>query len=282
MYLEKVAIDYLKNISIDRIFKRYFVSENTNKSINVKGNNNEFLEHREYQYSDDLKNINWKIYARTERLYSKVFSTDVTKDVLIMLDVSKSMTAGTRISKLEYSKFLVSIVAYKLVNEGYSIKFATFNETVNSVLSVTLKKFGRLSNVLLNTLPLGKTSFSNALKIASKYINNKSNVLIISDLIFIKPQEISLLRKLFPKKDIVIFQVLSEEEINFLKGEFVEFIEPEGNTKKLVHLSEVSKGYLEKFSSFLEKIYLAAVDNKITLVTFNTSIPYYITLKKNL
>lgn len=282
MYLEKIAVDYLKNVRIDRIFKKYFVSENSNKSVNVRGNSNEFLEHREYQYSDDLKNINWKLFARTSKLYTKVFSTDVSKDVFILLDISKSMVAGRSISKLEYAKYLVGVVAYKLCVEGYKVTFSTFSDTLYQTFSFGIKNFSKFDTFLSQIKPYGKTNFSEVLKRLPAFMNTSSNLLIVSDFVFITSQEVSFIRRCFPKRDIIAFQILSQEEINFVEGSFVELVEPEENIKKLILVSETHKNYIESISTFLERLYIATALNKIPLITFNTSIPYYITLKKSI
>lgn len=282
MYLEKIAIDYLKNVRIDRIFKKYFISENSNKSINVKGNNNEFLEHREYQYSDDLKSVNWKLFAKTGRLYTKVFSTDISRDVFILLDVSKSMVAGQGISKLEYAKYLISVVAYKLCLEGYRIIFSTFSDNLYHTLSLGIKNFSRLDTFLSQVRPYGKTNFSEVIRRLPTFVSNNSNILIVSDFVFIEPQEVSFLRRCFPKRDIIAFQVLSQEEINFVEGSFVELIEPEDNIRKLILVSEVQKSYIQSISSFLERLFITTTSNRIPLITFNTSVPYYITLKSSI
>ncbi len=279
MYLEKVAVDYLKTVNIDKIFKKYFISELTNKTINLRGNNNEFLEHREYQYSDDLKNINWKIFAKTGKLFTKIFSTDITKDITILLDTSYSMIAGSNIPKIEYSKYLITITSYKLSEEGYKIILSTFNSNLGNLISFNIKNFSRMDIYLKNIKCYGKTNFKEVIKNLPNFVSKNSNILIVSDLIFIKPEEISLLRKMFPKQDIVIFQVLSPEEISFIDDDFAELLEPENRIKKIISPKTLKKTYLDRISEFFEKTYQIASINKIPLITFNTSIPYYVILK---
>ncbi|MEN2998474.1 MAG: DUF58 domain-containing protein [Brevinematia bacterium] len=280
MYLEKVAIDYLKGVNIARIFKKYFISENTNKSINIKGSNNEFLEHREYYYSDELKNVNWKLYAKMGKLYTKVFSTDISNEVLILFDISKSMLAGKKILKLEYSKYLVSIVAYKLVTEGYKVVFSTFDSNIYETFVFSEKNFQKFDLLLREMRCGGITNFSEVLRKLPSYMGSNSNLLVISDFLFISAGEISVLRKLFPKRDIVLFQVLSAEEISFIDGDFVELVEPESNVRKLVQAKEAQKKYIQALSSFLEQIYISSFSSKIPMITFSTDIPYYVVLKK--
>lgn len=279
MYLEKAAIDYLKGVNIAKIFKKYFISESTNKSINIKGTNNEFLEHREYQHSDELKNVNWKLYAKTGKLYTKVFSSDISKEVFILLDVSRSMIAGQSISKLEYAKYLSSIVAYKLVVEGYKVLFSTFDNSISNTTVFDIKNFYRFNSLLKEIKPTGITNFYNVLRVLPNFARKNSNLLIISDFIFIQTKELSLLRKLFPKRDIVLFQVLSPEEVSLVEGEFAELIEPEEKLKKLVQVKNIKKKYIQEFSSFLERIYSSSTHNKIPMITFTINIPYYVTLK---
>lgn len=279
MYLEKAAIDYLKGVNIAKIFKKYFISESSNKSVNIRGNSNEFLEHREYYYSDDLKNINWKLYAKTEKLYTKVFSSDISREVLILLDTSKSMLAGQSITKSEYSKYLVSIVAYKLAAEGYKILFATFADTINNILTFNIKNFHTFNSLLKDIRCNGKTNFSKVLRNIPGYMGAHSNLLIISDFVFISPAEISTLRKFFPKRDIVMFQVLSKEEISLVEENFAEFVDPEEGTKEVIQVGIIKKNYLHKLSAFLDTLYSSSSANRIPMLTFPTNVPYYVILR---
>ncbi|MFN4245252.1 MAG: DUF58 domain-containing protein [Brevinematia bacterium] len=279
MYLEKVAIDYLRNVNLAKIFKKYFVLENANKVISIKGDSNEFLEHREYYYSDDLKNVNWKLFARTEKLFSKVFSTEISKKVFILLDTSKSMMVGRKIPKIEYSKYLVSIVAYKLLSEGYKVVFATFHSDINNLVALSIRNFDKFDSVLLNIKCVGKTDFVNVISNLPNFVELDSNILMVSDLIFISSKEISMFRELFPKKDIVFFQVLSDEELSLLEEDFVEVVDPETLDKKLIIAKKAKKDYVPKMSFFIERIFSHASSNRISMVTFSTSVPYYVVLK---
>ncbi len=279
MYLEKIAIDYLKNVNLAKIFKKYFISEAANKVINVKGNSNEFLEHREYYHSDGLKNVNWKLFAKTGKLFSKVFSTEISKEVLVLLDTSKSMVAGESITKIEYSKYLVSIVSYKLLSEGYKVTFLTFDSHINYFISLSIRNFNKFDSFLGSVKCQGKTDFKSVIKSIPNFVKKNSSILLISDFIFISVDDISTLRKIFPKKDIVFFQVLSNVELSFTEDEFVEFVDPETQNKKLVLASKVKKNYIEKFSSFVENVFYWSSSNRISMLTFPTSIPYYVILK---
>lgn len=281
MYLEKVALDYLKYTDLSKIFRKYFLSEQTNKSLNLKGNSNEFLEYREYHYGDDLKSVNWKLFAKTGRLYTKTFSTDISRKVMILLDISKSMLGGERISKLEYSKYLLTIVAYKLSNLGYNVLFSTFDNKIYKTFQISGKNFLQVQNVLTSIRVNSQTDFGNFLKLLPEVVSSNTNLLIISDFLFVNEKEVYDLRLLFPKKDIIFFHIVAEEEINLPRGNnFFELVDPETNLRKILSLNRFYTSYQYNLSKFFEKLYVSTRDSKIPLITFNTSVPYYVTLKE--
>ncbi|MGB9621762.1 MAG: DUF58 domain-containing protein [Brevinematia bacterium] len=281
MYLDKVAIDYLKHTDLSKIFTKYFVSEQTNKSINLKGSGDEFLEHREYHYGDELKNINWKLFAKTGKLYVKTFSSNVSKDVFIALDVSKSMSAGRKISKLEYSKYLLTVVAYKLTTLGYRVYFSAFDSKFYRLFSFDERNFSKIQDTLTNIDVNSETNFRGILKELPRFINSASNILFISDFLFITTEEIYKLRLLLPKNDIVFFHIVAEEEVSFPReNEFLEFIDPETSIKRVFSVSEIYNEYQDKLSKFFDNLYKATKDSKIPLITFNTSTPYYVILRQ--
>src|SRR5918911_1143557 len=72
----------------------------------------DFAEHRGYVAGDDIRRVDWRVYARTDKYYIKEFEADSNANFSVLLDVSKSMTFGTRISKLDYAKTLAACLTY--------------------------------------------------------------------------------------------------------------------------------------------------------------------------
>src|ERR1041385_4548644 len=79
----------------------------------------DFAEHRAYMPGDDIRRVDWRLYARTDRYYVKQFEADTNANVVLLLDVSKSMDyRSTGVSKLDYGRFLTATLAYFCKQQG--------------------------------------------------------------------------------------------------------------------------------------------------------------------
>jgi uncharacterized protein (DUF58 family) len=279
-YLEMEAIRVLKDVRVSGIFETFFFLHSGNFVKMIKGEGNEFFEHREYHIGDEIKNINWKIFARTGRLFTKVFSSEVSKDVVVLLDNSKSMSGGKEKTKLEYSKYLVSVVMYKLISEGYNVLFSLFSDELDRIYRVSNKNFLKFQDFLSTTKCSGMTNFKNVWMELATNVRKRVNILVVSDLLFLGRKDIVNLRYLFPSSSAVFFQVLSEEEIKFFDENLLELFDPESNELKVVSsTNSIRQKYLRKFFDFLEMITRSCLENRISFSTFSTSELYYVKLK---
>ncbi len=278
-YLEKEAIQVLRDVRISSIFETFFFLHSGNFVKMMRGEGSEFFEHREYHIGDDIKNVNWKIFARTGKLFTKVFSSEVAKDVVVLLDNSNSMLGGSK-TKLEYSKYLVSVVMYKLISERYNVLFSLFSNGLDEVYRVHDKNFLKFQNFLSTTKCSGITDFRDVWLELANRVKKKVNILVVSDFLFLDRKDIVNLRYLFPSSSIVFFQVLSEEEMRFFNGELLELFDPESGELRIVtSTNSVRQKYLKKFSDFVEMITRSCLENRISFSTFSISELYYVKLK---
>lgn len=127
-----------------------------------KGLSLDFAEHRRYQPGDDLRRIDWKAYARTDRLYVKEYEADTNAGVLFALDVSGSMDyASGVVNKFAYGRMLVAALAWLSQRQGDRVGLATFADRLVEMvppstrhLDLLLHALGRASAVGEGTLPL--------------------------------------------------------------------------------------------------------------------------------
>src|SRR6187431_2866237 len=109
----------------------------------------DFAEHRGYVAGDDIRRVDWKLYARTDRYYVKQYEADTNANLAILLDVSKSMGfKSDEVSKLQYSSFLAASLAYLSHRQRDRVGIVTFDEDVVTHVPPSAKHF----NVLLHTL----------------------------------------------------------------------------------------------------------------------------------
>src|SRR5215467_12364692 len=113
----------------------------------------DFAEHRGYVAGDDIRRVDWRLYARTDRYFVKQYEADTNSNFAVLLDVSKSMSfASQGISKLEYSSYLAACLAYLSHRRRDRVGIVTFDEDIVSFVPPSAKHF----NVLLQTLDRAK------------------------------------------------------------------------------------------------------------------------------
>src|SRR5881397_2792422 len=91
----------------------------------------DFAEHRGYVAGDDIRRVDWRLYARTDRYYVKQYEADTNTNLSLLLDVSRSMSFASKgISKLEYSCFLSACLAYLTHRQRDRVGIITFDSDI--------------------------------------------------------------------------------------------------------------------------------------------------------
>ena len=98
-----------------------------------RGLSQEFAEHRPYIAGDEVRRIDWRVYARTDRLYVKEFEEETNAPVRLLLDVSGSLGfTPRRVSKLEYARYLVAALAYLATKQNDRVGLVCFDEQIRA------------------------------------------------------------------------------------------------------------------------------------------------------
>jgi uncharacterized protein (DUF58 family) len=113
----------------------------------------DFAEHRGYVAGDDIRRVDWRLYARTDKYFVKQYEADTNTNFSVILDVSKSMGFGSRgIAKLEYACYLAACLAYLAHRQRDRVGLITFDQDIVDFVPVSAKHF----NVVLHTLDRSK------------------------------------------------------------------------------------------------------------------------------
>src|SRR6186713_1841321 len=113
----------------------------------------DFAEHRGYVPGDDIRRVDWKLYARTDRYYVKQYEADTNTNFTILFDISKSMRfASDGISKLEYASYLAACLGYLATRQRDRVGILTFDEDIVTHVPASAKHF----NQVLYTLDRAK------------------------------------------------------------------------------------------------------------------------------
>jgi uncharacterized protein (DUF58 family) len=177
----------------------------------------DFAEHRGYVPGDDIRRVDWRLYARTDRYFVKQYEADTNANFSVLLDVSKSMGfASGPVAKLEYASYLAACLAYLSHRQRDRVGIITFDEEVVSFVPPSAKHF----DVLLHTLDRARAErpgrILGPLTRAAEHFKRRSIVALISDL-YENPDDIleALKPYRFLGNDLVVFHVLDQAEIDF-------------------------------------------------------------------
>ncbi|HDN97886.1 MAG TPA: DUF58 domain-containing protein, partial [bacterium] len=176
-----------------------------------KGFSVEFFEHREYSAGDDLRYLDWKVFARTDRLYLKTFREETNVKGYILLDTSASMGYRSKeISKLEYGIFLSASLSYLMISQKDAVGLITFDKDIKSFIkpmSTTFHLHTLIEN-LKNLKPGRETSLSDVLNKIATAIKRRSLIILISDL-FDEPESVMKGLSHFKSKhhEIIVFHI---------------------------------------------------------------------------
>jgi len=148
------------------------------------GFSQEFAEYRAYNEGDDLRYVDWNVYARTERTYIKRFQGETNTAINLLLDTSASMGFGEPVSKLEQAIFLVASLAYVTRKQHDALGLAVFDESVRHFQAASARpdSLPRALSLLENTKAGQGTDILNALESLQASITRRGLLVVVSDL----------------------------------------------------------------------------------------------------
>ena len=179
------------------------------------GSSVDFAEHRQYMPGDDIRRIDWRLYARTDRYHVKEFEADTNTNVHLLVDVSKSMDYGTTgITKLDYARFVAACLAYFSDQQRDRVGLATFDSEVVEYLSPSARRMTALLHVLGRSRAERQGSLLAPMRRLGEQLRRRGIVVLLSDLYEepeILAQALGHLRG--RGSDVVVMHVLDPSEL---------------------------------------------------------------------
>ncbi|MDF1816866.1 MAG: DUF58 domain-containing protein [Verrucomicrobiales bacterium] len=257
-----------------------------------KGFSVEFAEHRQYVSGDDLRNLDWRVYGKSDRYYIKQYIEETNMRVTILVDASGSMKyAGDEavsvgesqnISKFQYARYLAAALTYMLVRQQDAVGLVTFADGIKKYLRPAAKpsQIKMILEELRNTEPAADTRCAETFHEIAERIPSRGLVIIISDL-FDDAEAIKNALHHFRWKnhELVLFHLMAEEEITFPFQKFDEFkcLEIAGQRVN-IDPSTIRASYLERVQDHLKKMEIACGQMGADYVPVNTKVPVEQTL----
>lgn len=242
----------------------------------------EFAEHRLYNPGDNVKNIDWKLYARTDKLFSKRYEEETNLRCQFIIDTSSSMYFPPQsYHKLNFAVQAAAALIYLLKRQRDAFGLSLFTDHL--VLNTTAKSttahqkylFAKLEQVL-NSEPLNvHTNLEQALHQVAELIHKRSLVVVFSDMLSTVQNEqhidglFSALQHLkFNKHEVIIFNVTDKsKEVDFnFENRPYEFVDMETGITLKTHTSKVKAAYLSKMDEYRQTLALKCTQYKIDMI----------------
>ncbi|MEN3340385.1 MAG: hypothetical protein V7647_4061 [Acidobacteriota bacterium] len=177
----------------------------------------DFAEHRGYVAGDDIRRVDWRLYARTDRFYIKEYEADTNANFSVILDVSKSLGFGSRgVTKLDYAKMLAGCLTYLVHRQRDRVGLIAFDSDIVAHVPPSAKHMDVVLHTLDRLEPSRQGSLRAPLHKMAEHFGRRGMLVLISDL-YEEPdavlEAVSPLR--FRGNDIVVFHLLDPAEIDF-------------------------------------------------------------------
>jgi uncharacterized protein (DUF58 family) len=235
----------------------------------------DFAEHRGYVAGDDIRRVDWRLYARTDRYYVKQYEADTNTNLTVLLDVSKSMSFASRgITKLEYASFVGACVAYLAQRQRDRVGILTFDNDIVTHVPPSAKHF----NVLLHTLDRAKAerpgNLIAPLTKMAEHFKRRGILVLISDF-YEEPEAIlEAIKPLrFLGNDLVVFHVLDPAELEFEYDDASSFEDLESGEQIPVVPQSLAEEYRALIRAHVEALTTRFSEHRIDYTLLNTSEP---------
>jgi uncharacterized protein (DUF58 family) len=220
-----------------------------------RGSSVEFAEYRNYVPGDDIRRLDWRVFARTDRFYLKEYEAETNLRCYLVLDCSASMRFAGKHGKLDYARRLIATLAYLIVHQGDAAGLVCVGE--KTVFDIPPRRNPAHLQLIFETLekaePRGETGLISALHDLAEKTRRRALVVVFSDF-FSEPEALlNCFQHLrFQKHDLALFHLLDRMELDFQFDRPVRFVDLESSFSLVTEPAMIRDEYLSQLHKYLE------------------------------
>ncbi|MGH1470731.1 MAG: DUF58 domain-containing protein [Cellvibrionaceae bacterium] len=237
----------------------------------------EFTDYRHYNQGDDTRHIDWKLYARSNKLYLKQFEDETNSRCMILLDTSASMSYGSgENTKFEYARTLAAAMAYFAIRQRDAAGLISFDSKVNTVIPALYRNthLMQIFRALVGLSPANTTDTVRPLRDLAATLRSRSFVVLISDMLDNEKETIKLLQQMRAMgHEVILFHVMDNVELNFTFDSATEFVDAETKSTLKTSPGAVRKDYLAAVNAFTDYCKTQCRSHGVDYCLLNTSEP---------
>lgn len=245
-----------------------------------RGASIEFREYRQYAPGDDLKRVDWRVFARTDRYFLRTFEQESKLECHIFLDSSASMgfARGSELTKLEYASFFAAALSYLVVVNHDRVSLQIFDDEIRQFFppGSSQKHLHQILNALERNAPGRKTSLSTALKKAFPLLQRRGTLVVLSDF-FDDPGAIftALNPYLHRGFRIHLFHVLTPAELDLEQRGLSTFRDLENGRRLVLHPDSLRQRYREAINNHIAGLRQLAARRSVDYDLITTTTHYF-------
>src|SRR3954453_12943263 len=235
----------------------------------------DFAEHRGYVAGDDIRRVDWRLYARTDKYYVKQYEADTNTNFSILLDVSKSMgfTSGGP-SKLEYACYLAACLSYMAHRQRDRVGIVTFDDDIVDYVPVSAKHFDVLLHTLDRSKPQRAGSLVGPVNKMAEHFKRRSVLALISDFYEEPDNILEAIKPLrFLGNDLMVFHVLDQAELELKYDDASSFEDLESGEQIPIVPEALAAQYRSLMQAHITALGTKFSEHRIDYSMLNTSLP---------
>lgn len=241
------------------------------------GQSVEFLQHREYARGDDLRHVDWKVWAKQDRLYLKQYEEDTNLRCTLLVDVSQSMQYGNGpLNKYDYAATIAVSLAYLLLRQQDAVGCVAFDEAIRSKVPLRSKRshLASVIQALGANQPRQKTELAQILRGVAEAYPRRGMMVLVSDLLVDREGLFKGIRQLRQQgHDVLLFHVLDDDELDFPFTGATRFEGMELPQNLNCNPRALREGYLAALDKYLEEVRVGCAKNMVDYALLRTSQP---------
>lgn len=243
-----------------------------------KGFNVEFSEYRQYVPGDPLKDIDWKVYGRTDKFYIKEHEQETNLSGYMILDTSGSMSykGSGSMSKLDYASTLAASLSYLMLKQQDSVGLLTFADGIEKIIRprTGVAHLASICNELDNIRASEKTNIGESLDVVGQTMKKRGIFVMFSDLMDNSEVIINKLRQLKSRRhEIVLYHVLDRDELTFPFDDMTIFKDLEDKSEVTTDAFSLRNEYLKRIRNMINTFRSALRKSGIDYLLADTSMP---------
>jgi len=222
------------------------------------GQSVEFLQHRQYAFGDDLRDVDWKVWAKQDRFYVKQYEEDTNLRCLLLCDVSASMAYGRgAMTKYDYACTIAASLAYLLLRQQDAVGCVAFDAVPRTLVPMRTRRnhLDSIIKALDVSAPSEKTEVESVLHEAAQTYPRRGQIVLISDLLADRQGLFRGLKLLRSRgHDVIVFHVMDDDELDFPFNGPTRFEGLESIDTLRCNPRALREGYLSALSEYLHDV----------------------------